>query len=54
MPIEIKELTIKINVEEQNHLKRQEVGQMPSTDREALIQECIDRVIAELEYRLGY
>lgn len=54
MPIEIKELTIKINVEEQSYLKRQEAAQTPSVDRETLIQECIDRVIAEIEYRLGY
>jgi hypothetical protein len=53
MPIEIKELIIKINVEEQSYLKRQEAAQVPSINKEALIEECIERVIAEIEYRLG-
>ncbi|WP_299458844.1 DUF5908 family protein [uncultured Microscilla sp.] len=52
MPIEIKELIIKINVEEQtNHL--QQDTNLTSLDKEAIIEECIDRVIAEIEYRLS-
>lgn len=49
MPIQIKELVIKINVETESVQKKEETFPF---DKEEFIEECIDRVIAEIEYRL--
>lgn len=51
MPIEIKELIIKVNVEaETQAIKERKIQPI---DKEEIIEECIDRIIAEIEYRLG-
>jgi hypothetical protein len=52
MPIEIKELIIKVNVEEPQRVSsREEIEQ--AIDKEEIIKECIDRIKSEIEYLLG-
>ena len=51
MPIEIKELIVKINVETPSI--SEQTTKIQPLDKEAIIEECIERVIAEIEYRLG-
>lgn len=43
MPIEIKELHIKINVSDQN--ERNSQAQNPEVDKDKLIEACVDQVM---------
>lgn len=52
MPIEIKELIIKVNVEEASKAPSQEEIQQ-SIDKEEIVKECIERIKAEIEYLMG-
>jgi len=52
MPIEIKELIIKVNVEEPARAASQEEIQQ-AIDKEEIVKECIERIKAEIEYLLG-
>lgn len=52
MPIELKELIIKLKVDENAPKIRQEAKGIAYSDKKKLIDECVEKVLEKLENRL--
>ncbi len=49
MPVVIRELHVKVNVDEGTENRPQQSGSAPSENRDALISECVEKVMEILK-----